>query len=263
VFAYDAVINGTHTECNEAAQVSFPYNCTLYGAIVAEESNSSDVGYYMKFNSNSELKFSNNTSLNLKTDISGNNLYFLWEESKDGYLSSSSSDLLFKRINNNGSTFSKTINMGKLIPYTQPSIYTNNNFIYILWNGNENSSNDILFKKSDDNGSTFSKTITIGEGNFPAIAVENSNIYIVWIGKDGDDDELLFKKSDDNGSTFSKTIKINSNAGSMILTDPNVIASGNKVYVIWHGEHYPVERIIFIRTSIDNGFSFGNIIPSN
>jgi hypothetical protein len=263
VFSYTAVINGTTTECNETAQTRFPYNCELYGAFIFKNPTLIDTGSYITMNSNHQLKFSNSTSLNVKTSILDNNLFLLWEEGNAS--SANSSDLFFQKSksNVNGYTFNNAVKIGNIIPFTQPSIFTNNKYIYILWNGIDNStSNGIFFKKSNDNGSTFNNAVKIGEGNFPVFDVQNSNVYIVWIDQNGSNYDVLFKKSNDNGSTFNNAVKINGKTGETV-TDPQLLANGNKVYIIWHGQDSPEKSILHIQTSLDNGSTFRNISNLN
>ena len=81
------------------------------------------------------------------------------------------------------------------------------------------------------------------------------NIYVLWVDdSNGGDLDIFFTVSNDNGQTFALPTDLSDNDG---LSDaPQMIVSGNNVYVVWQDESNGPDRDIFFTVSIDNGQTF-------
>lgn len=67
----------------------------------------------------------------------------------------------------------------------------------------------------------------------PDVAMSSNNVYVVWC--DNGAGGVLFKKSSDGGLTFGDPVSVSKTGGSfdLHLTDFDIVASGNNVYVTW------------------------------
>ncbi|MGB9169659.1 MAG: sialidase family protein [Nitrososphaeraceae archaeon] len=81
------------------------------------------------------------------------------------------------------------------------------------------------------------------------------NIYVLWIDEsNGGDEDIFFTVSNDNGQTFALPTDLSDNAGDSF--EPQMIVSGNNVYVVWLDESTGGETNIFFTVSNDNGQTF-------
>ncbi|HEY7757250.1 MAG TPA: sialidase family protein, partial [Nitrososphaeraceae archaeon] len=139
----------------------------------------------------------------------------------------------------------------------EPQIMKSGNNIYLLWIDDSSGSRDVYFKKSSDNGCTFNRTINlgIGEGGSldPKMAISGDNIYVTWEQTPGNNGAVFFAKSNDNGASFETARNLGNNTGFNGL--PQIAASGNNVYVVWHDA---TKGILFARSS-DYGSSFETV----
>jgi hypothetical protein len=100
----------------------------------------------------------------------------------------------------------------------------------------------------------------------PQIAASENNIYVVWWNRVYGNAQLLFKRSTDYGATFGETIHISYGTGGEAGFPPQLVASGNSVYIAWEGAvvhregSSPVTLTdtvdIFLAASDNNGTSF-------
>jgi hypothetical protein len=139
----------------------------------------------------------------------------------------------------------------------EPQIMKYGNNINVMWVDDSSGSRDIYFKKSSDNGCTFSRTIDLGiekGGSLdPKMAVWKNNIYVIWEHTPGNNGAVFFTRSTDNGSSFDEVRNLGNNTGFNGF--PQIAASGNNVYVVWHDA---TKGVLFTR-STDNGSSFDEI----
>jgi len=139
----------------------------------------------------------------------------------------------------------------------EPQIMKSGNNIYVLWIDDSSGSRDIYFKKSSDNGCTFNRTMNLGieEGGSldPKMAILGDNIYITWEQTPGNNGAVYFTRSNDNGVSFETVKNLGNNTGFNGL--PQIAASGNNVYVVWHDAS---KGVLFARSN-DNGVSFETV----
>ena len=129
-----------------------------------------------------------------------------------------------------------------------PQIAASGNNVYVVWH---DAIHGVVFKRSTDNGASFENTINLSnsiEGSIdPEISVSGNNVYVVWEHTPENNGEIIFKRSTDNGVSFGQTINVGSNTG--LQGFPQIAASGNNVYVVWHDA---IHGVVFKR-STDNG----------
>ena len=136
-------------------------------------------------------------------------LYFLVNLNSSQYLNSAYSET------------SKILNLSnEIINSTFPQIKTQNNTIYVIWNGdvghgvdNEIQS-DIFLAKSENKGNSFGEPINLSNDNGssfnPQSEISSQNIYVVW-----EDDTLAAETSNLNSNTSilldkAKTMQVHS-----------------------------------------------------
>jgi hypothetical protein len=90
------------------------------------------------------------------------------------------------------------------------------------------------------------------------IAVQGSDAYLVWQDDTSGQHEILFAKSNDSGETFSEPVVIGeSEEGGFSLT-PDIVVSGDNVYVVWSDYNSKEQSAVAFRSSNDSGETFGN-----
>ena len=191
-------------------------------------------------------------------------LYFLVNLNSSQYLNSAYSET------------SKILNLSnEIINSTFPQIKTQNNTIYVIWNGdvghgvdNEIQS-DIFLAKSENKGNSFGEPINLSNDNGssfnPQSKISSNNIYVVW-----EDDTLaaetsalnsntsiLFRQSKDNASTFSPIVSLSSiNADS---SNPDITTiNGNTVYVVWQDDLDESSKILFKKSMSNENTLFSD-----
>lgn len=167
-----------------------------------------------------------------------------------------------------------------------PMAISDNN-LYVAWWGNGTGNFEVMFKASNDNGQTFGDKINLSNSTNGAsigadVAASGNNVYVTyWDNKTGTG-EVYLRSSTDNGQTFNPEISLTDNNDNntpanqipypqtkeelekLTPYELKVAASGNNVYVIANGAETPNNLTspsdIFIRTSNDNGQTFGEPI---
>src|SRR5574341_1479107 len=96
-----------------------------------------------------------------------------------------------------------------------------------------------------------------GKPVLPEMVASGKNMYVVW--EDGG--EIFFSTSTNGGTSFGNVINVSEKPGLSI--SPQIAISGKKgnttVYVVWQ-DAYRGKPDILLRTSTNNGISFGNVV---
>ena len=229
----------------------------------------------------SDFVFSNVTNITNNTKDSvyaqiaanDNDVYVVWQESVTGNSYGNNYDIYFKKSADNGTTFSKPINLSNNTGFSEhPQIAVSKNGIFIIWADNTDSNNtEIMFTKSVDNGTAFSKPINLSNNlqnsNNQEISAFNENVYIVWQNTDQNNNNnknssIMFKGSIDSGNTFNDTIELATDTNDAY---PKVNSFEDYVYIVWNSENNKISQdnnnngLFFIKSS-DKGNNFENSI---
>jgi S1-C subfamily serine protease len=213
------------------------------------------------------LSDSNVTSQGPRLAASGNKVYVVWEESHDGI-----NRIMFAKSTDRGNIFSKPANLTSSVGKDSetPSIAAFGNIVYVVWTDNSPGNFDIFFMKSTDGGNTFNKPLNLsndpGLSYQPRIVTDGkNNVYVVWTDNSPGNYNILFTKSSDGGDSFDKPIILSNLKG--VSNFPNIVASGNNVYVVWshknntdfdpsNTENQTQTYNVFFTKSLDRGNSF-------
>jgi hypothetical protein len=215
------------------------------------------------------LNLSNNTGFSEHPQVAAykENVYVAWTDNTLG-----NKEILFARSVDNGTTFSKAINLSNTAANSaNVEIVAFENYVYAVWLDEDQGGNGtVLFKASNDGGDTFSNTVTIAHNannndiTFPKVAAYGDNVYIAWNVVDNNNNnqeeirtDLLYVKSSDQGNTFGPPIKLNNNEQK--VGEAQLAAYKNAVYVIWGSSSFgQVTSNLFFTKSTDGGNTFSN-----
>jgi hypothetical protein len=195
---------------------------------------------------------------------SGNNVYVVWSDI------SGIDHILYKKSTNGGASFGDTKNLSNnTVPSREPAVAVSGNNVYVVWRERDSTSGiqEILYRRSINGGANFSGTVNLsnntGASQAPAIAASGNNVYVVW----HDDSlvpgtfEILHRRSINGGANFSSTVNLSNTTGQS--GRPDVAASGNNVYVVWHdntAQAGVVQFDILYKKSTNGGASFGSTV---
>lgn len=168
--------------------------------------------------------------------------------------------VLLRTSSNGGDSFDDPVVVSLDGSANNPKVAAYGNNVYVTWAASVEGSHHIFVSRSSDNGATFGPAIDLAnngsgfEGS-PAVAAYGSNVFVVWIEEDvtTHDMTLKFGKSDDNGITFGGVATLYAVAGWGLY--PEIAASENNVYVVWHESTSDFVHI-FIKRSTDGGATF-------
>ncbi|KAF6242581.1 hypothetical protein C6988_07865 [Nitrosopumilus sp. b1] len=189
--------------------------------------------------------------------VSSGNVYIVWHDDVDG-----DNDIQFVRSTNNGDSFSARTDLSVTTEESRdPRISTNGNNVYVVWQEFDGSDEEINFRASSNNGTSFGTTINIsnnaGASTIPEIAVNGTNVHLVWQDDTDGDNEIFYSVSTNNGTSFSTPTNLSDNTGSS--TNPQIVASGSNVYIIWQ-DNTDGDNDILFRASTNNGTSFATTV---
>ena len=92
-----------------------------------------------------------------------------------------------------------------------------------------------------------------GFSSDPQITALGSNIYVVWRDNSSGNDDIYFSASGDNGTSFNSIENLSNNSGRS--DKPQIVAVGDKAYVVWRDNSSGKDQIYFKRIS-NNGNLF-------
>jgi BNR repeat protein len=148
-----------------------------------------------------------------------------------------------------------------------PQIATSGNDTYIVWSTKGPVNRVINIDKISNSTSPPSAPFNISNNNAnstnPEVAVSGDNVYLVWRDTNGTNvssGNIFFSSSSDRGKTYHKPINL-SNSGNS--TNPEVVAEGNNLYVVWANSQSSGNGEIFLSSSRDKGKSFDEPVNLN
>jgi hypothetical protein len=207
---------------------------------------------------------------------SGSNVYVSWWDNR----TAGNNEIFLARSTDNGQTFGKAVNLSNSTGGSADNQMTaKDNDVHVVWWDNKTGNWEVYSRTSTDGGETFSKAVmlqNIGNSTFrlsapqsntipvdTVLAASGNNEYVVWWDNKTGNWEVLFARSTDNGVTFVDTTNI-SNSPDLRSIGARIAMEGNYVYVSWI-EINPAtgQKDVFVRTSSDQGRTFGNPIMLN
>ena len=276
-FNFSNVTNITNNiEDSVYAQIAAVNNTVylVWQESVNDKSNKNNYDVYFKKSENNGNTFSKPINLSNNTGFSEhpqiavtkNGIYIVWADNTN----SNNTEIMFTKSEDNGTTFSKVINLSKNSKNSnnvEISAFDEN--VYVVWqdiddqNNNNNKNSSIMFKSSIDSGNTFNDTIELANNMneaYPKVNSYQDYVYIVWnsenndFSKDNENSGLFFIKSSDKGNSFENSIRIvHNNFG-----ESQISVSKDEVFIGWGGLHSKNINGIYFVKSYDNGTSFTN-----
>lgn len=206
---------------------------------------------------NSNISNNSGDSVNPQAVFSGNSIYVVWTDTTSGV-----PGIFFAKSTDGGQSFSKPVNIGTANSgdSAYATITSQDNNIYVTWQGSFTSNPVVYFTKSKDSGNTFEKPIIISDKSknsaFPQVASNTNHVYVTWIEKsENDTTNVIFSKSDDMGDSFGKTISITSSKETVGI--PKIASDGNAVYLLWEDNSKGSYEILLAK-STDSGSTFAS-----
>ncbi|HMK32253.1 MAG TPA: hypothetical protein VK431_01375, partial [Nitrosopumilaceae archaeon] len=187
--------------------------------------------------------------------VSGNDVYVVWQAQATGKY-----QILFAKSTDGGATFTTPVNISNNLGDSSfPKVLASGNQIYVVWAFSITGKDyDILFSKSTDGGATFTTPVnlsnTVGDTGLPQMILSGNNIYITWENDGLGNFDIFVAKSTDSGNTFAAPVNVSNDSKSSGA--PQIIASGNDVYVVWMDDT-PGNYDVFVAKSTDNASTFG------
>jgi hypothetical protein len=193
----------------------------------------------------------------------GNNVYVTWQDKVLG-----SNEIFFRASNDGGNKFTgiKNLSRNNTGDSISPVLAASANNTFVAWSDTSPVKNEILLRASLDGGNTFGgvKNVSWNEGSSydPQLAIYGPNLYALWEdnSQGGLNFDLIFRTSSDGGRNFAEKQNIARYLGES-SDYGQVIAAGQNVFVVWSESpqfRYPPTYEIFIKTSRDNGTTFGD-----
>jgi hypothetical protein len=191
---------------------------------------------------------------------SDSNVYVVWDQG-DPY----QSDIYFRRSTDNGATWKPVLNLSNNKHSYDEKIAASGSNVYVVWSKEIPGSSvfEIFFRRSADSGATWKANVNLsnnpGLSRNSEIAVSGSNIFVVWYQQSAtsSSDDIFFRRSTDNGATWKPFVNLSS-SGAVGSSTPQVMNSGNSVYVVWEDKSSGNYEILFRRSS-DNGATWKTI----
>lgn len=204
--------------------------------------------FFQRVTFNSSRK-SNIYDIDLALD--GINVYVVWKDYRSG-----SSEIFFKRSNDNGKTWSDDQRLtSDYAPSYVPVLSLQNVNLYVVYEDWGTRTN-ICFLKSVDSGNNWTQKSYLtddqnaGNSENPDIAVEENILYLVWQDDGTGNSEIYFKKSSDGGENWSDSKQLTFD--SIVSINPKIYVYMKSVTVIWQEQHNG-SFDIYYKTSTDGG----------
>jgi hypothetical protein len=134
------------------------------------------------------------------------------------------------------------------------------NHVYFLWQDMATNDYRLMFSRSNEDGSDFQEPISLGtnQNNIASQQVlatgNGDDVYVLWQGSSNAPSRtygLLVASSHDAGATFKDAVRVGQNAGNSWVVDPQMLAVGTHVYVLWEESQQ-----VFFGISKDAGKTF-------
>jgi len=196
--------------------------------------------------------------------VEGQNVYVIWEDSRDYPPNGNYMELYFKKSSDGGVNWSEELKL--TAPAEEqpgfPSIAVRGGTIHLAYSKTPfNVGQEIYYCRSTDQGGAWSDPVRLsfnnqaGVGRYPTIGANGENVYVFWSDSrdEGDYYELYFTRSQDAGETWGNETRLTF-AGDDSY-GPNIAVSGDALHLTWN-EHRDGNWEIYYKNSMDNGMTW-------
>jgi hypothetical protein len=206
-----------------------------------------------------------NASYKPQITCSGNNVYAVWEDNRNG-----NDDIYYNYSTDNGANWqSSDIRLdtgdtaGANASY-KPQITCSGSNVYVVWQDYRDSYGDIYFNYSTDNGVNWQSsdirldtgdTLGAFDSTYPQISCLGNNVYVVWQDDRNGSADIYFNYSTDGGAHWQVPdyrLDTGDTAGANSSMYPQITCSGNNVYAVWYDNRNGNDDIYY-NYSTDNG----------
>lgn len=198
--------------------------------------------------------------------VEGQNIYIIWEDSRDYPPNGNYLELYFKKSTDGGANWSNDLRL--TTPDQEkpgfPSVAVWGETIHLAYSKTPiNIGQEIYYMRSDNQGGSWSDPVRLsfnnqaGVGRYPTTAANGDNVFVFWSDTRDDNGyyELYFARSQDGGQTWGNESRLTF-AGDDSY-GPNVAVSGENLHLTWN-EHRDGNWEIYYKNSTDNGLNWSS-----
>ena len=145
-----------------------------------------------------------------------------------------------------------------------PQVARSGDSVFLLWHEFPDATAgqpDVFLARSANRGASFGARFNLSGSPATSSAEETlavtrsgttTRVYVVW----NEDGRIQCRRDRTNDGTFAPAVRINDTVGTNGATRPRVVASGDRVYVVWQAEGATGVSDIFFARSVDAGSTF-------
>ena len=182
--------------------------------------------------------------------VSGNNVYVVWDDSRDG-----NNEIYFKRSTDQGLTWGTDTRLTDNSAYSlNPSLASSGSVLHVVWRDSRDGNAEIYYKCSTDGGISWEADTRLTDNPSTSadasVAVSDLLVSVVWEDSRQGSTEIYYKHSTNGGSNWSADTRLTNN--SVQSNNPSVAIAGSVVHVIWE-DSPEVQPEIYYQRSTDGG----------
>jgi hypothetical protein len=189
---------------------------------------------------------------------SGNYLYLVWHDNKDG-----NPEIYFKLSVNDGSIWGPDIrltnNPGDSF---YPSISAAGSLIHVVWHDNRDGNPEIYYKRSTTNGENWGPDVRLtnsnGDSFNPVVLASLNAVHVTWVDDRDVNEQIYYKISTDAGITWGNDQKLTHQTFPDAYF-PSIAVSGSAVHLVWQDERDGNWEIYYKRNPTGNPIGLQNI----
>ncbi|MGD1837469.1 MAG: sialidase family protein [Nitrososphaeraceae archaeon] len=189
--------------------------------------------------------------------MSGDNVVVVWVEQLSG-----NTEAFAAVSNDGGATFGPSFNVSDTTKNSfDPQVAMSDDNVVVVWEEKLSGNNDQIFASvSIDGGATFGPNFDVSDTTTdsfdPQVAMSDDNVVVVWEEKlSGNNTEAFSAVSTDGGATFGPSFNVSDTTTNSF--DPQLVMSGNNVFVVWEERLSGNNGEAFSAVSTDGGATFG------
>ncbi|MGD1834163.1 MAG: sialidase family protein [Nitrososphaeraceae archaeon] len=191
--------------------------------------------------------------------MSGDNVVVVWVEQLSG-----NTEAFAAVSNDGGATFGPSFNVSDTTKNSfDPQVAISGDNVVVVWEEKLSGNNDEIFASvSIDGGATFGPNFDVSDTTTdsfdPQVAMSGDNVIVVWEEElSGNNTEAFAAVSNDGGATFGPSFNVSDTTTNSF--DPQLVMSGNNVFVVWEERLLGNNGEAFAAVSNDGGATFGPI----